>query len=132
MKSDKSADGRPLKSSYVFNAGPLRLFFADDERVAELFREVSKGIVAGYTCERNPVGLRCKTSENLGGDAALVRYTSRRRSPLVIAAPDEALTRTAGELKGAHPGQPLPRRIRHPAGLSPRTLLRRSRSPVHL
>ncbi len=94
-----------MKSSYVFDTGPLYLYFADDKNVAEPFREVSKRIAQGYTCEPNLVELYYKTCEKLGRETALIRYTSLRRSALVVATPDEALTRAAGEVKCAHRGQ---------------------------
>lgn len=94
-----------MKSSYVFDTGPLYLFFADDKSITEPFRNVNRGIAEGYTCEPNLLELYYKTCEKLGRDTALIRYTSLRHSALVITPPDEALTRTAGELKCAHRGQ---------------------------
>jgi predicted nucleic acid-binding protein len=91
-----------LKSSYVFDTGPLHLSFAGDRRVTEPLREVGKGIADGYTCESNLAELYYKTCERLGRETALLRYTSLRQSALSITAPDDALTRLAGELKCSH------------------------------
>lgn len=89
----------PKDKVYVFDTGPLYLYFADDKRVVEPLTEVSKDLATGYTCEPNLAELYYKTCEKLGRDQALIRFTSLRRSSLVIASPDEALTRAAGELK---------------------------------
>ena len=62
-----------MKSSYVFDTGPLQLYFVDDKSAAEPFREVSKGSAAGYTGEPNLLELYYKTCGKLGRDAALVR-----------------------------------------------------------
>lgn len=91
-----------MKSSYVFDTGPLYLYFAGDKRATELFREVSRGTATGHTTEPNLVELYYKTCEKLGRDTALLRYTSLRHGPLVVASPDETLTRVAGELKCSH------------------------------
>lgn len=64
-------------------------------------RDVLKGIASGYTCEPNLAELYYKTYQKLGRDTALIRYTSLRHAPLIIAAPDAVLSRVAGELKCA-------------------------------
>ncbi len=94
-----------MKSRYVFDTGPLYLYFADDRRVVEPFREVNRGGAEGYTCEPNLAELYYKTCEKLGRDTALVRYTSLRHSAIVVTPPDATLTREAGELKCSHGNQ---------------------------
>ena len=91
-----------MKNSYVFDTGPLYLSFAGDKRVTKPLREVTKGIADGYTCEPNLAELYYKTCEKMGRETALLRYTSLRQSALVIAQPDDGLSRSAGELKCAH------------------------------
>lgn len=99
----RSGDGRLLKTSgYTFDTGPLFLYFGEDVRVKKLLDEVRSGKVVGSTCEPNLAELYYKTCEKLGRETARIRYLSVRRCGLTVFAPNEALSRSAGELKCKH------------------------------
>jgi predicted nucleic acid-binding protein len=91
-----------MKNSYVFDTGPLYLYFAGEKRATDIFEEVSRGSETGHTVELNLAEFYYKTCEKLGRDTALLRYTSLRHGPLSVASPDEVLTRIAGDLKCSH------------------------------
>jgi predicted nucleic acid-binding protein len=61
--------------------------------------------VVGSTCEPNLAELYYKTCEKLGRETARIRYLSVRRSGLTVFAPNEKLSRSAGELKCIHRGK---------------------------
>jgi predicted nucleic acid-binding protein len=74
-------------------------------RVKKLLDEVRNGKVEGSTCEPNLAELYYKTCEKLGRETARIRYLSVRRSGLTVFAPNEVLSRSAGELKCKHRGK---------------------------
>jgi predicted nucleic acid-binding protein len=83
----------------------LLLYFGEDMRSKKLLDEVNQGRAVGSTCEPNLAELYYKTCEKLGRETAQIRYLSLRRSGLHVAAPDENLSRLAGELKCKHRGK---------------------------
>jgi predicted nucleic acid-binding protein len=93
------------KNNYVFDTGPLYLYFTDDKKVNEPFREVIRGSASGSTTELNLAELYYKTCEKIGREAALLRYISLRKGSVDVVRPDDVLTRIAGELKCSHAGQ---------------------------
>ncbi|MGP8068620.1 MAG: type II toxin-antitoxin system VapC family toxin [Candidatus Bathyarchaeia archaeon] len=102
----KSGDGRLLKiRRYTFDTGPLFLYFGEDLRVKRLLDEVRNGRAEGSTCEPNLAELYYKTCEKLGRETARIRYFSIRRAGLSVLAPNENLSRSAGELKCRHRGR---------------------------
>jgi len=102
----KSGDGRLLKTNrYTFDTGPLFLYFGEDVRVKKLLDAARTGKVEGSTCEPNLAELYYKTCEKLGREIARIRYLSVRRSGLTVFAPNERLSRSAGELKCKHRGK---------------------------
>jgi predicted nucleic acid-binding protein len=106
VKSIKSGDGRLLQTSrYTFDTGPLFLYFGEDVRVKKLLDEVWNRKVVGSTCEPNLAELYYKTCEKLGRETARIRYLSVRRSGLNVFAPNETLSRSAGELKCKYRGK---------------------------
>lgn len=106
MKSTTSEDAKRLKTNrYTFDTGPLLLYFGEDLRVKRLLDEVRHRRAMGSTCETNLVELHYKTCEKLGRETARIRYLSTRRSGLSVVAPDENLSRMAGELKCEHRGK---------------------------
>jgi len=74
-------------------------------RAKALIEDVRRGKSAGSTCETNLAELYYKTCEKMGRETARIRYLSIRRSKLTIFAPDETLSRSAGELKCKHRGK---------------------------
>jgi predicted nucleic acid-binding protein len=101
-----TGDAKHLRTSrYTFDTGPLLLYFGEDLRVKKLLDEVRHGKSAGSTCETNLAELYYKTCEKLGRETARVRYLSVRRSGLSVVAPNETLSRLAGELKCKHRGK---------------------------
>lgn len=102
----KSGGGKPLKNRrYTFDTGPLFLYFGEDLRVKKLLDEVWNGKAEGSTCEPNLAELYYKTCEKLGRETARIRYLSVRRCGLTVYAPNETLSRSAGELKCKHRGK---------------------------
>ena len=105
MKSTTSGDAKRLKTNgYTFDTGPLLLYFGEDLRVKKLLDEIRHG-ATGSTCETNLAELYYKTCEKLGRETARIRYLSVRRSGLSVVAPNESLSRFAGELKCEHRGK---------------------------
>lgn len=88
-----------MKDRYVFDTGPLLLFFAGDERVKSIFEEVLRGTAEGYTCEINVAELYYKVCQELGRGAAEIREKSIRSSRIRVLPLDEGLSHTAGVLK---------------------------------
>lgn len=106
MKSTRSGDAKHLKTNrYTFDTGPLLLYFGEDLRVKKLLDEIRHGRSTGSTCETNLAELYYKTCEKLGRETARIRYLSTRRSGISVVAPDESLSRLAGELKCEHRGK---------------------------
>ena len=106
MKSTTSGDAKHLKTNrYTFDTGPLLLYFGEDLRVKKLLDEIRHRRATGSTCETNLAELYYKTCEKLGRETARIRYVSTRRSRLSVVAPDESLSRLAGELKCQHRGK---------------------------
>ena len=106
MKSTTSGDAKHLKTDrYTFDTGPLLLYFGEDLRVKKLLDEIRHGRATGSTCETNLAELYYKTCEKLGRETARIRYLSIRRAGLSVVAPDESLSRLAGELKCEHRGK---------------------------
>jgi len=102
----KNGDGKPLKvRRYTFDTGPLFLYFGESVRAKKLLDEVQRGRVEGSTCEPNLAELYYKTCEKMGRETARIRYLSIRRSKVIVFAPDETLSRSAGELKCKHRGK---------------------------
>jgi len=102
----KSGDEKLLKiSHYTFDTGPLFLYFGEDLRAKKLLDEVESGRAEGSTCEPNLVELYYKTCEKMGRETARIRYLSIRRSKVTVFAPNETLSRSAGELKCRHRGK---------------------------
>ena len=105
-KSTKNGDEKLLKTSrYTFDTGPLFLYFGEDLRAKKLIDEVESGRVGGSTCESNLAELYYKTCEKMGRETARIRYLSIRRSKVTVFAPNESLSREAGELKCKHRGK---------------------------
>ncbi|MBC7113819.1 MAG: PIN domain-containing protein [Candidatus Methanomethyliales bacterium] len=94
-----------MKSRFVFDTGPIFLYFAGDKHVKEMFDEVAAGRAEGYTCETNIAELYYKTCEKLGREVAEVRCASIRHSKTSILVVDERLTRIAGGFKCIHRGK---------------------------
>ena len=102
----KSGDGRPLKiKRYTFDTGPFFLYFGENLRAKKLFDDIQNGTAEGSTCEPNLAELYYKTCEKMGRETARIRYLSIRRSRVTIFAPNESLSRSAGELKCKHRGK---------------------------
>jgi predicted nucleic acid-binding protein len=105
-KFTKSEDVKHLKTNrYTFDTGPLLLYFGEDLRVKKLLDDVRHSKATASTCEPNLAELYYKTCEKLGRETARIRYLSLRRSALSIVAPNESLSRLAGELKCKHRGK---------------------------
>lgn len=106
MKFTKNEGAKHLKTDrYIFDTGPLLLYFGEDVHVKKLFDAVKQGKAVGSTCELNLAELYYKTCEKLGREAARIRYLSLRRYGLNIVPPNEHLSRLAGELKCKHRGK---------------------------
>jgi predicted nucleic acid-binding protein len=106
VRSTKNEGAKHLRTNcYTFDTGPLLLYFGEDMRSKKLLDEIKQGRAVGSTCEQNLAELYYKTCEKLGRETARIRYLSIRRSGLRVVAPDENLTRLAGELKCKHRGK---------------------------
>lgn len=106
MKFTKNGGAKHLKSDrYALDTGPLFLYFGEDFRVKKLLDEIKLGRAVGSTSEPNLAELYYKTCEKLGRETARIRYLSIRRYGLSIVAPDEGLSRMAGELKCKYRGK---------------------------
>ena len=105
MNFTKNAEGKLLKKSsrsYVFDTGALYLYFTGDKNLKPIFKDIEGGLSDGITSELNSAELYYKTCENLGRDAALIRYRSLLQSSVIVIAPDDDLSLNAGQLKCAH------------------------------
>jgi predicted nucleic acid-binding protein len=106
VRFTRDEGARHLKTDrYIFDTGPLLLYFGEDARVKKLLDAAKLGKAVGSTCELNLAELYYKTCEKLGRETARIRYLSLRRYGLNIVPPNENLSRLAGELKCKHRGR---------------------------
>ena len=85
--------------SYVFDAGPISLFYAGAKVVKPYFDRVSSGRARGFVNEVNLAEFYYKTAEKLGMTTAELRYVQVRRSKVKPIPPNEKITRRAATWK---------------------------------
>ncbi|RLE91073.1 MAG: DNA-binding protein [Thermoprotei archaeon] len=94
--------GKKLKKKYVLDAGILALYFAGDERAKKYIDEVYEGKAEAFMCEVNVAEFLYNYAKVFGWEAALVKHSLLRTSPIKIASIDEHLTIVAAKLKLKH------------------------------
>ena len=84
---------------YVFDAGVLALYFAGRQDAKKFVDEVYGGKAKAYMCEVNVAEFLYNYARVLGWEAALVKHSLLRESPITIVEVGEELTVAAAKLK---------------------------------
>lgn len=84
---------------YVFDAGVLALYFAGRQDAKRFVDEVYGGKAKAYMCEVNVAEFLYNYARVLGWEAALVKHSLLRESPITIVEVGEELTVAAAKLK---------------------------------
>jgi len=84
---------------YVFDAGVLALYFAGRQDAKRLVDEVYSGKAKAYMCEVNVAEFLYNYARVFGWEAALVKHSMLRESPITIVEVGEELTVAAAKLK---------------------------------
>ena len=82
--------------SYLFDAGALSLFYQGEQSLKIYFDRVFHGEARGYVSEVNLAEFYYKAVAKKGVQIVDVWYRQIRQSSLLIAAPNETITRSAG------------------------------------
>ena len=85
--------------SYVFDAGPISLYYVGAKAVKPYFDRVSSGRAGGFVSEVNLAEFYYKTAEKMGMTTAELRYVQVRRSRIRCVPPGEKTTRRAAVWK---------------------------------
>lgn len=84
---------------YVFDAGVLALYFAGRQDAKKFVDEVYGGKAKAYMCEVNVAEFLYNYARVFGWEAALVKHSLLRESPITIVEVGEELTVAAAKLK---------------------------------
>ena len=84
---------------YVFDAGVLALYFAGRQDAKKFVDEVYGGKAKAYMCKVNVAEFLYNYARVLGWEAALVKHSLLRESPITIVEVGEELTVAAAKLK---------------------------------
>lgn len=84
---------------YVFDAGVLALYFAGRQDAKRFVDEVYGGKAKAYMCEVNVAEFLYNYARVFGWEAALVKHSLLRESPITIVEVGEELTVAAAKLK---------------------------------
>lgn len=84
---------------YVFDAGVLALYFAGRQDAKRFVDEVYSGKAKAYMCEVNVAEFLYNYARVFGWEAALVKHSMLRESPITIVEVGEELTVAAAKLK---------------------------------
>jgi len=91
-----------LKKRYVLDASVLALYFAGREDAGRYIDAVYEGRAEAFMCEVNVAEFLYNYARVFGWDAALVKHSLLRSSPVSIVGVDEELTIEAAKLKLKH------------------------------
>ncbi len=91
--------GLRLKKKYVLDAGVLALYFAGRKDAKKYIDIIYEGEAEALMCEINVAEFLYNYARVFGWDAALVKHTLLRNSPITIVSIDEDLTLEAAKLK---------------------------------
>ncbi len=88
-----------MRKRYVLDAGVLALYFAGRRDARKYIDMVYEGRVEAFMCEINVAEFLYNYARVFGWDAALVKHSLLRSSPIKIVGVDEELTIKAAKLK---------------------------------
>ena len=88
-----------MRKRYVLDAGVLALYFAGRRDARKYIDMVYEGRVEAFMCEINVAEFLYNYARVFGWDAALVKHSLLRSSPIKIVGVDEELTIEAAKLK---------------------------------
>jgi len=91
-----------LRKRYVVDAGVLALYFAGREDARKYVDEAYSGRSEVFICEVNVAEFVYNYARVFGWDAALVKHSLIRDSPIRIEGVDESLTVEAAKIKLKH------------------------------
>ena len=84
---------------YVLDAGVLPLYFAGREDVKSYINELYDGKAEAYMCEVNVAEFLYNYARVFGWEAAIVKHSLLRNSPITFVEVNEELTLEAAKLK---------------------------------
>ncbi len=88
-----------MRKRYVLDAGVLALYFAGRRDAGKYIDMVYEGRAEAFMCEVNVAEFLYNYARVFGWDAALVKHSLLRSSPIKIVGVDEELTIEAAKLK---------------------------------
>ncbi len=88
-----------MRKRYVLDAGVLALYFAGRPEARRYIEDVYAGRAEAFMLEVNVAEFLYNYAKVFGWDAALVKHSMLRSSPITILGVDEELTITAAKLK---------------------------------
>ena len=88
-----------MRKRYVLDAGVLALYFAGRKDARKFIDAVYVGEAEAFMCEINVAEFLYNYARIFGWDAALVKHSLLRSSPIKIVGIDEELTIEAAKLK---------------------------------
>ena len=88
-----------MRKRYVLDAGVLALYFAGRRDARKYIDMVYEGRAEAFMCEINVAEFLYNYARVFGWDAALVKHSLLRSSPIKIVGVDEELTIEAAKLK---------------------------------
>lgn len=91
-----------MRKRYVLDAGVLALYFAGREDAKKFVDAVYEGVAEAFMCEINVAEFLYNYAKVFGWEAALVKHSLLRSSPIKIVGIDEELTIEAARLKLRH------------------------------
>jgi len=91
-----------LKRKYVLDAGVLALYFAGRRDSKKYIEEAYSSTAKAYMCEVNLAEFLYNYARVFGWEAAKIKHSLIRSSPIAIISTDEALTLAAAKLKLKH------------------------------
>ncbi len=91
-----------MKRKYVLDAGVLVLYFAGRKDAKKYIDDIYRGVAEAYMCEVNVAEFLYNYARVFGWEAALVKHSLIRSSPIKIVEVSEELTLEAARLKFKH------------------------------
>jgi len=88
-----------LRKKYVLDAGVLALYFAGSKKAKEYIDALYEERIKAFMCEVNVADFLYNYARVFGWEAALVKHSLLRNSPITIVGVDESLTVEAARLK---------------------------------
>ena len=88
-----------MRKKYVLDAGVLALYFAGSKKAKEYIDALYEERIKAFMCEVNVADFLYNYARVFGWEAALVKHSLLRNSPITIVGVDESLTVEAARLK---------------------------------